>query len=216
MPDDRIQLLSISQRACTSYNQDYDQAAVPVLLDLGARLINSTGAAYLLTLAGYWATSAHCIRDLTELGQLLEFFRHQPAEITRWGAATGADRYKAFSFGKVHQLMRDVESKNAFWKQWFDDFSDRIAPKRRRLCVPLERRSKAHRANRRFKAVQELCAGYRLFDVYCDGPVVRTLDSVMTPDRALPVRFPVEFAAFGSGAVFFNELTRDQIVEAWR
>ncbi|MEW9836507.1 hypothetical protein [Mesorhizobium marinum] len=86
------------------------RAEIAVVLDLGARMVNSCGAAGRLILCGYWSPAAHQCRDIAECHQLVEYFRLHPERAADWLNATGKTRFKGFKFGNVQTILLNTPS----------------------------------------------------------------------------------------------------------
>ncbi|WP_457940268.1 hypothetical protein [Mesorhizobium sp. 10J20-29] len=99
---------------------------IAVVLDLGARMVNSCGAAGRLMLCGYWSPSAHQCRDIVECHQLVEHFRLHPEKAPDWLNATGKARFKKFKFGVIRKtLLADPTAKDVeYVKGAFDFYSN--------------------------------------------------------------------------------------------
>lgn len=84
-----------------------DQPNEIVVLRLAIRLINAAGAAGDATLNGYYQPAASQIRDLVEVGFLLDIFRRDPARVERW--RTVENKVRKTEFG-AHNLRKELDA----------------------------------------------------------------------------------------------------------
>ncbi|MCX7305590.1 MAG: hypothetical protein NTV73_14855 [Hyphomicrobiales bacterium] len=103
------------------------RSEIAVVLDLGARMVNSCGAAGRLMLCGYWSPAAHQCRDIAECHQLVEHFRLHPLAATDWLNATGKTRIKKFRFGNIRKtLLKDPAAKDVEDVKFAFDFYSNV------------------------------------------------------------------------------------------
>ncbi len=90
---------------------------------LGVRVINSAGAVSKLNLAGYYQPAISQIRDLIELGYLLEYFASDWALVGEWGRAEEKDRRNKFGPVKVREALEKLDTTPTDRKRSYKLFS---------------------------------------------------------------------------------------------
>ena len=85
------------------------------MLRLGIRLINSAGAGGAAALSGYYQQAAGHVRDLIEVGFLLDLFRRDPKQINRWRVCGEKARRNNFSPFEVRKALRKLDGGTAIW-----------------------------------------------------------------------------------------------------
>lgn len=76
-----------------------------VHLRLGIRLINDAGAFGQCALAGYYQPALAMVRDICEIGFLLELFAHDRSHLSRWHRGTDSDRNREYKPLKVREKL---------------------------------------------------------------------------------------------------------------
>lgn len=79
------------------------------MLRLGIRLINAAGAGGLAALSGYYQQAAGQVRDLIEVGFLLDLFRRDPKQINRWRVCDEKARRKNFSASALRDMLNALD-----------------------------------------------------------------------------------------------------------
>ncbi len=74
---------------------------------LGVRLFNAAASSVKLGLSGYYQTAFHQLRDIMEVGFLLDYFRSFPSERTAWKLADRKTRKKSFDPVKIRTGLDD-------------------------------------------------------------------------------------------------------------
>jgi hypothetical protein len=87
-------------------------------------MINSAGACLKLAGSGYFAGAFHQLRELAELGELLEYFIAKPEKIVEWSEAAGWDRVDKFSFKKMDKGLRGNFNIVTRWGERFEQYSE--------------------------------------------------------------------------------------------
>src|SRR6476619_3332136 len=72
---------------------------------LGIRLINNAGAFGRCALAGYYQPALAMIRDIVEIGFLLELFVHERSHLETWRTATVARRSRLYKPIQVREML---------------------------------------------------------------------------------------------------------------
>jgi hypothetical protein len=108
---------------CFVYTR-FDRREAMLAADIGARMVNSCGAAGSLMLRGYWSPAAHQVRDIVECHQLLEYFRYEPSKALEWAAATGSDRNRRFGFKAVEGKLTKLRGAQEGIRRWFNWWSN--------------------------------------------------------------------------------------------
>lgn len=85
-------------------NEDEDQLVIQLL---GIRLFNGTAAAIQLMLSGYYQAAVLQLRDLLEVGFLLDYFQLDRSQIAVWKTCDEAQRIKLFSPAKIRIALDD-------------------------------------------------------------------------------------------------------------
>lgn len=85
------------------------------VLRLGVRLINSAGAGGAMAMAGYYQQAASQIRDLIEVGFLLDLFRRDAKQINRWRVCGEKARRSNFSPFEMRKTLRKLDGGTAVW-----------------------------------------------------------------------------------------------------
>ncbi|MER8684739.1 hypothetical protein [Mesorhizobium sp. M1405] len=75
---------------------------------LGVRLINDAGAFGKCALAGYYQPALAMIRDIVEVGFLLEVFAHDRSRLVAWHNATDAERLRDWKPVKVREMLDKI------------------------------------------------------------------------------------------------------------
>jgi hypothetical protein len=113
--------IDVLRAACDLKLDQPDEVAV---LRLAIRLINSSGAAGDALMSGYYQPGAAHIRDLIEIGFLLDYFRRDPMQVTRWRTTEKSKRFWDF---RAAQLRKDLNAldgdKHKFRDQAYAFFS---------------------------------------------------------------------------------------------
>jgi hypothetical protein len=95
-------------------NQSDDELTIQLF---GIRLFNTGASALKLSLSGYSQQGLSLIRDIIEVGFLLDYFRSWPGKISEWKVSTDSERMKKFSPKHIRAALdkRDgnVERKRA-------------------------------------------------------------------------------------------------------
>ena len=76
-----------------------------VIYGLGTRLFNSTACALKLCFSGYHQGATSFLRDLVEVGFLLDYFRHEPKSITVWKNSHNKKEHKQFSPKNIRKVL---------------------------------------------------------------------------------------------------------------
>lgn len=95
-----------------------------VIFSLGVRTISSAGACLKLAGSGYFAPAFHQLRDLAELGQLLEYFICKPDKLIQWSKVAGWERVDKFSFNKMDKGLKANFNIVTRWKERFEHYSE--------------------------------------------------------------------------------------------
>jgi hypothetical protein len=85
------------------------------MLRLAVRLINSSGAGGAAALSGYYQQAAGQVRDLIEVGFLLDLFRRDQKQINRWRVCGDKARRNNFSPFEVRKALRKLDGGTAIW-----------------------------------------------------------------------------------------------------
>ncbi len=72
-----------------------------------ARVFNSTAGCLREALHGYYQTSFGLMRDLVEIGTLLDYFSVHPGQISRWRQVTNTERLQEFNGGHLRKILDD-------------------------------------------------------------------------------------------------------------
>jgi hypothetical protein len=94
----KLMLTYFQHHKCKSDNET-------VLLQIGARLFNSTALALQTTLNGYYQGCAHYLRDTLETGFLCDYFAYEPDQILVWSKADTKLRLDKFSPNKIRDAL---------------------------------------------------------------------------------------------------------------
>lgn len=84
---------------------DLDTVDDIVHLRLAIRLINDAGAFGKCALAGYYQPALAMIRDIVEVGFLLEVFAHDRSRLGAWHSATDAERSRQWKPVKIREML---------------------------------------------------------------------------------------------------------------
>lgn len=102
------------------------------LFRLGIRLINSAGAAGNDALHGFYQPAAAHIRDIIEVGFLLDLFRRDGSQITAWRNATEKERWKVFRPKILRQRLDHLDGRGASYRadayKFFSDHGTHVNP----------------------------------------------------------------------------------------
>lgn len=79
------------------------------MLRLGVRLINAAGAAGADALSGYYQQAASQVRDIIEVGFLLDLFSRESREINRWRVTDDKSRRKNFSASELRRRLNALD-----------------------------------------------------------------------------------------------------------
>jgi hypothetical protein len=79
------------------------------ILRLAVRLINSAGACGSAALDGFYQPAATQIRDIIEVGFLLDLFSRNPTSISRWRDADEDERWKNFTPAKLRKKLDHLD-----------------------------------------------------------------------------------------------------------
>ncbi|HEV7344278.1 MAG TPA: hypothetical protein VGN60_01410 [Devosia sp.] len=77
---------------------------------LGVRVINAGGACGALVLAGFYEPAAAQIRDIIEVGWLIDLFSRKPKEINRWRVCGIDARRRNFSAYEVRKALNKLDA----------------------------------------------------------------------------------------------------------
>jgi hypothetical protein len=91
-----------------SFNTDDDTT----LLRLGIRAINDAGACGKCALAGYYQQAIAHIRDIIEIGFLLDLFRRDAKNICEWRTATERERKEKFAPVKLRMRLDELDGRS--------------------------------------------------------------------------------------------------------
>jgi hypothetical protein len=123
--------------ACGLPLDEPDQITV---LRLGIRMINAAGSAGEATLSGFYEPAASQVRDLIEVGFLLDLFRREPGEVTRWRELEDKERRKQFSAfelrTRLDKLDGFVEKQREAAYNFFTKHGTHVDPKTIVLSAP--------------------------------------------------------------------------------
>ena len=72
---------------------------------LGLRLFNSMAGAVQGIMSGYYQNATMQLRDLLEVGFLLDYFKYDESQIAKWKACSEGERNKLFSAFKVRTTL---------------------------------------------------------------------------------------------------------------
>jgi hypothetical protein len=72
---------------------------------IGVRLFNAAAAGLKLAFSGYYQPAFHQLRDVMEIGFLLDYFRTSPSAVALWRKSDAATRKKLFSPAKVRMAL---------------------------------------------------------------------------------------------------------------
>lgn len=143
------------------------------VLRLGIRLINAAGSAGDALLSGYYQPAAAQIRDLIEVGFLIDLFRRDPARIETWRTSDHATRRRKFSAfelrKELNRLDGSAEDKRAQAYQFFTshgthadpDSIDLNSPNRNTMVGPFPDRDRL--VGLGFELARYLAAGTEYF-----------------------------------------------------
>jgi hypothetical protein len=95
-----------------------------IIFALGVRIVNSVGACTRLGANGYFAAAFHQLRDIAEIGQLIELFIAKPEKMVEWAEVVGWDRVRKFSFGKMDRTLRGNFNISTRWSERFEHYSE--------------------------------------------------------------------------------------------
>jgi hypothetical protein len=190
------------------------RAEVAVVLDLGARMVNSSGAAGRLILSGYWSPAAHQARDIVECHQLFEFFRLYPARASDWMKATGKDRMREFRFGQIQGVLKLNPNANdvAVVKEAFDFFSNLGShPSIEGLTLHMTNGAKFVGPTPDVKRLHMFAADIWQFTTRATVRFIDTVETLMPDLPKIADEFRYDAAVVLGGRKFLGPLTADEI-----
>lgn len=110
------------------------------VLRLAVRLINSAGASGSSALSGYYQPSAAHIRDIIEVGFLLDLFRRDIRQIQIWRTASPEVHWKKFSPKKLRKKLDQLDGGERSYRndayKFFSEHGTHANPKAVGLISP--------------------------------------------------------------------------------
>ncbi|MCZ8543244.1 hypothetical protein OOJ09_03565 [Mesorhizobium qingshengii] len=110
------------------------------VLRLAIRLINTAGAAGDALMSGYYQPTAALIRDLIEVGFLIDLFRREPKKVAEWRLGDRSLRKKGFSAFELRKALNrldgSTENKRDEAYQYFTSHGTHVDPDAIALTSP--------------------------------------------------------------------------------
>jgi hypothetical protein len=96
-----LAMISCIAKECPPSNVEAEQ----VVYGLGIRLFNSASCFLKLCLSGYYQGATSFIRDLVEVGFLLDYFAHEPKSISIWKTSRDIKECRQFKPGNIRKTL---------------------------------------------------------------------------------------------------------------
>lgn len=87
------------------------------ILRLGIRVLNDAGAASQCAMSGYYQQAVGIIRDIIEVGFLLDLFRREKAKIAEWRTCTPKERKDNFKIVDIRKRLDLLDGTDARKRQ---------------------------------------------------------------------------------------------------